>query len=84
MQCIVIVLLEIKIVCIIDLYRKYLNIFSLKGEFLLPREEARRLFRAYIQIWDLQIEENKLQRVLDACARNGNTAIDDALKLLAH
>ncbi|CAF0832311.1 unnamed protein product [Rotaria sp. Silwood1] len=52
-------------------------------DFLLPREEARRLFRAYNQIWDLKIEDNKLQRVLDACARGGNTAIDDALKLLA-
>ncbi|CAF2421699.1 unnamed protein product [Rotaria sp. Silwood2] len=52
-------------------------------DFLLPREEARRLFRAYNQVWDLKIEEDKLQRVLDACARSGNTSIDDALKLLA-
>jgi Ca2+-binding EF-hand superfamily protein len=51
--------------------------------FVLPREEARRLFRAYNHIWDLKIDENKLQRVLDSCARNGNTAIDEALKLLA-
>jgi hypothetical protein len=50
---------------------------------VLPREEARRLFRAYNHVWDLQIEEDKLQRVLDACARNANTGIDDALKLLA-
>ncbi|CAF0961782.1 unnamed protein product [Rotaria sordida] len=52
-------------------------------DFLLPREEARRLFRAYNQVWDLKIEEDKLQRVLDICGRGGNTAIDDALKLLA-
>jgi hypothetical protein len=45
-------------------------------DFVLPREETRRLFRAYNQVWDLKIDEDKLQRVLDACARNGNTSID--------
>jgi hypothetical protein len=52
-------------------------------DFVLPREEARRLFRANNQVWDLRITEDKLQRVLDACARNANVGIDDALKLLA-
>lgn len=52
-------------------------------DFVLPREEARRLFRAYNQTWDLKIEEDRLQRVLDACARNGNTGVDDALKIFA-
>ena len=50
---------------------------------MLPREEARRLFRAYNHVWDLKIDEDRLQRVLDACGRNGNTGIDDALKLFA-
>ena len=57
--------------------------FAISEDFVLPREEARRLFRAYNHVWDLKIEEGKLLRVLDACARNGNTAVDDALKLLA-
>jgi hypothetical protein len=61
------------------------SIFSFRflEDFVLPREEARRHFRAYNQVWDLQISEDKLQRVLDSCARNANTAIDDALRLLA-
>jgi len=52
-------------------------------DFVLPREEARRLFRAYNHVWDLKIDDDRLQRVLDACVRNGNTGIDDALKLFA-
>ncbi len=59
------------------------NIFVFLEDFVLPREEARRLFRAYNHVWDLKIDEDKLQRVLDACGRNGNTGIDDALKLFA-
>lgn len=60
-----------------------LKSFWLVEDFVLPRDEARRLFRAYNQVLDLRIEEEKLQRVFDACARNGNTSIDEALKLLA-
>ncbi|CAF3473955.1 unnamed protein product [Rotaria socialis] len=52
-------------------------------DFQLPRDEARRLFRAYNQVWDLKIDDDKIQIVLNACARGGNTAVDDALKLLA-
>ena len=59
------------------------NVFFCADEFVLPREEARRLFRAYNHVWDLAIDEDKLQRTLDACARNGNTSIDEALQLLA-
>ena len=50
---------------------------------MLPREEARRHFRAYNQVWNLNIEEDKLQRVLEACGRNANVGVDDALRLLA-
>ncbi len=57
--------------------------FFLVEDFVLPREEARRLFRAYNHVWDLKIDDDRLQRVLDACARNGNIEIDDALKLFA-
>ncbi|CAF0823317.1 unnamed protein product [Adineta ricciae] len=52
-------------------------------DFVLPREEARRHFRAYNQVWNLNIEEDKLQRVLEACGRNANVGVDDALRLLA-
>ncbi|UJR27822.1 hypothetical protein I4U23_009090 [Adineta vaga] len=52
-------------------------------DFVLPREEARRHFRAYNHVWDLKIEEDKLQRVLESCGRNANVGVDDALKLLA-
>jgi hypothetical protein len=60
---------------------RYIYLFV--ENFVLPREEARRLFRAYNHVWDLKMDEDKLQRVLDACARNGNTAVDEALKLFA-
>lgn len=52
-------------------------------DFVLPREEARRHFRAYNHVWNLNIEEDKLQRVLEACGRNANVGVDDALRLLA-
>jgi hypothetical protein len=60
---------------------RYIYLFV--ENFVLPREEARRLFRAYNHVWDLKMDEDKLQRVLDACARNGNIAVDEALKLFA-
>jgi hypothetical protein len=53
-------------------------------EFLLPQEEARRLFRAYNHVWDLKINENRVQQVFDACSRNGRVVISDALKQLAN
>ncbi|CAF5201103.1 unnamed protein product, partial [Rotaria magnacalcarata] len=52
-------------------------------DFQLPRDEACRLFRAYNQAWDLKIDDDRIQIVLNACARGGNTSVDDALKLLA-
>jgi hypothetical protein len=52
-------------------------------EFVLPREETRRLFRAYNHVWDLKIDENRAQRVFEGCTRNGHVVIDDALKQLA-
>lgn len=57
--------------------------FVLIEDFLLPREEARRLFRAYNQVWDLQIDENKIQRAFDMYSRNGHVVINDVLKELA-
>jgi hypothetical protein len=54
-----------------------------QDDFLLPNEEARRLFHAYNNVWDLKIDDNQLQRVVDSCTRNGHTVIDDALKTLA-
>ena len=57
--------------------------FVLIEDFLLPREEARRLFRAYNQVWDLQIDENKVQRAFDMYSRNGNVVINEVLKELA-
>lgn len=52
-------------------------------EFVLPREEARRLFRAYNHVWNLELEENRMQRAFDMCSRNGHVVVDDALKQLA-
>jgi len=79
----VIVLVQIENVCFQEWFEIiFFSSFYLE-DFVLPREETRRLFRAYNQVWDLKIDEDKLQRVLDACARNGNTSIDDALKLFA-
>ncbi|CAF0897666.1 unnamed protein product [Adineta steineri] len=52
-------------------------------EYVLPRQEALRHFRAYNHVYDLKIEEDKLQRVLDSCARNANISIDDSLKQFA-
>ena len=49
----------------------------------MPREEARRLFRAYNHVWNLELDESRMQRVFDACSRNGQVVIDDALKQLA-
>jgi len=66
-------------------YRKFISfVFLFSEEFVLPREEARRLFRAYIHVWDLKIDDNKVQRVFDACSRNGHVVISDALKQLAN
>lgn len=58
-------------------------IFLFVEEFVLPREEARRLFRAYNHVWDLKIDDNRAQRVFEACTRNGHVVVDDALKQLA-
>lgn len=58
--------------------------FFFLEDFLLPREEARRLFRAYNHVWDLKIDENRVDKVFDACARNGRVVINDALKQLAN
>lgn len=63
------------------IYQILVLLFS--EDFVLPREEARRLFRAYNHVWDLRLDEDRLQRVFDFCARNGNIGIDDALKLFA-
>jgi hypothetical protein len=52
-------------------------------DYLMPREEARRLFRAYNQVWDLQIDENKVQRTFDMYSRNGLVVINEVLKELA-
>lgn len=57
--------------------------FLFLEDFLLPREEARRLFRAYNQVWDLQIDENRMQRAFDAHSRNGFVIINETLKELA-
>ena len=57
--------------------------FTLVEEFVLPREEARQLFRSYNHVWNLQIDEHQIQRACDSCARNGLVRIDDALKQLA-
>ncbi len=57
---------------------------SFSEDFVLPREEARRLFRAYNHVWDLKIDENKVQRAIEACSRNGHVVINDALKQLAN
>ena len=59
------------------------SFFTLVEEFVLPREEARQLFRSYNHVWNLQIDEHQIQRVCDSCARNGLVRIDDALKQLA-
>lgn len=58
--------------------------FLFAEDFVLPREEARRLFRAYNHIWDLKIDENRIQRTFDGCSRNGHIVINDALKQLAN
>ncbi len=82
----VFVLVQIENVCVIEWFEiceLYFWLFFFLEDFVLPREEARRVFRAYNHVWDLKIDEDRLQRVLDACARNGNTSIDDALKLFA-
>jgi hypothetical protein len=81
MLCTLIVLIPMSRVCV--LHNKYLIHFFLSEEFVLPREEARRLFRAYNHVWDLKIDENRVQQVFDACARNGRVVIDEALKQLA-
>jgi len=47
-------------------------------------EEARRLFRAYNHVWDLKIDEFKVQKVFENCSRNGRVLISDALKQLAN
>ncbi|CAF5144512.1 unnamed protein product, partial [Rotaria magnacalcarata] len=52
-------------------------------DFVLPREEARRLFRAYNHIWDMKIDEGRMQKVFEGCSRNGHVVIDEALKQLA-
>ncbi|CAF0956004.1 unnamed protein product [Adineta steineri] len=52
-------------------------------DYLLPREEARRLLQAYNQVWDLQINENKILRAFDAYSRNGYVVINEVLKELA-
>ena len=59
-----------------------LNFFFVE-EFVLPREETRSWFRAYNHVWDLKIDENRADRIFDACSRNGHVVIDDALKQLA-
>ncbi|CAF4853026.1 unnamed protein product [Rotaria sp. Silwood1] len=56
---------------------------NVSQEFVLPREEARRLFRAYNHIWDLKIDEYTIQKVFEGCSRNGHVVIDEALKQLA-
>ncbi|CAF3667299.1 unnamed protein product [Rotaria sordida] len=56
---------------------------NISQDFVLPKEEARRLFRAYNHIWDLKIDENAMQKVFEACSRNGHVVIDEALKQLA-
>jgi len=61
-------------------HRKNSNVSQ---EFVLPREEARRLFRAYNHVWNLELQENQMQRVFDMCSRNGHVVVDDALKQLA-
>ena len=49
----------------------------------MSREEARRLFRAYNQVWDLQLDENRVQRAFDTYSRNGYVVINEVLKELA-
>jgi len=63
---------------------RFILLFFFSEEFVLPREEARRLFRAYNHVWDLKLDENKLQKVFDGCSRNGHVLISDALKQLAN
>jgi hypothetical protein len=84
MQCIIIVLVQKEIVCLIKSIGICKTFFlSFSEEFVLPLGEARRHFRAYNHTWNLQISEEKLQRVLDSCTRNSNIGIDDALRLFA-
>ncbi|CAM4819471.1 unnamed protein product [Rotaria magnacalcarata] len=56
---------------------------NVSQDFVLPREEARRLFRAYNHIWDMKIDEGRMQKVFEGCSRNGHVVIDEALKQLA-
>jgi hypothetical protein len=67
-------------ITIIDCMNTYLLLVE---EFTLPREEARRLIRAYSNVWDLQIDNNKIQSVFDSCSRNSHVLVDDVLKRLA-
>jgi hypothetical protein len=62
----------------------YFICFLFSEDFALPREEARRLFRAYNHVWDLKIHDNRIQQVFDGCTRNGHVMISDALKQLAN
>lgn len=57
---------------------------NVSQDFVLPMEEARRLFRAYNHVWDLKIDEFKVQKIFENCSRNGRVLISDALKQLAN
>ena len=77
-----IVLVQIETVCMI----RYLtsDVFVVFQRILYyPAKKHDDFFVLNNHVWDLQIDEDRLQRVLDACGRNGNTGIDDALKLFA-
>ena len=71
------------VTCINSNLKTFLFFLLISEQFVLPREEARRLFRAYNHIWDLKIDESRLQQVLEACSRNGHIVVDDVLKQLA-
>lgn len=53
------------------------------ADFVLPKEEARRLITAYNTVYELNIPEQVIEEGLSRCSLKGNVVIDDLLKVLS-
>ncbi|CAF1569179.1 unnamed protein product, partial [Didymodactylos carnosus] len=51
-------------------------------DFLLPKEEARRLIMAYNVVNELNLEDSEVNNAIQSCTRAGHVVIDDLLKVL--